>query len=270
MKRLTDKVIVITGSTRGIGLEIAEACGKNGAKLVISSRNETKINEVIASFREKGYAVTGIATDVSRKDDLEQLFNHAIATWGRIDVWINNAGISCGYRPLEQIPVHEIRTIIGTNLTGTLLACQLIIPYFRAQGKGILINMSGRGGRGDYAPFMVPYTATKAAVTTLTKSLALENAGYPISIHSVYPGMVETDFYQEIKTSPEGKAELKMLPYVLKAFGVPLATVGDFFVKLAAQEPGKVTGKSYSLLHGFRLFRGIALITWYRLTGKIR
>ncbi|NLY90110.1 MAG: SDR family oxidoreductase [Firmicutes bacterium] len=269
MKSLAGKVVVITGSTRGIGLAIAEACARNGAKVVISSRNAVKVNEVVGSLQEKGYAVTGLATDVSRKDDLQQLFEHAIATWGRIDVWINNAGISSGYRPLEEIPASEIRTIVGVNLTGTLLACQLIIPYFKAQGKGILINMSGRGGNGDYAPYMVPYTATKAAVTTLTKGLAKENAAYPISIHAVVPGMVATGFYQNIKAGPEGRQQLAALPYVLKAFGVPPATVGEFFVRLAAQKPGKVTGKIYSLLSGFRLLRGIGLITWYRLTGKI-
>lgn len=129
--------------------------------------------------------------------------------------------------------------------------------------------MSGRGGNGDYAPYMVPYTATKAAVTTLTKGLAKENAAYPISIHAVVPGMVATDFYQNIKTDSEGQQHLAALPYVLKAFGVPLATVGEFCVRLAAQKPGKVTGKIYSLLRGFRLLSGLGLMTWYRLTGKI-
>src|SRR5690554_4914513 len=116
---------------------------------------------------------------------------------------------------------------------------------------------------------MVPYVATKSAITTLTKSLAKENINYPISINSVVPGMVETDFYKDVETDSEGKEELESLPYVLNAFGVPLKTVANFFVELVSQEPGKETGKNYSLLKGFRLIRGIALITWYKLRGKI-
>jgi short-subunit dehydrogenase len=269
LRKLEGKVVVITGSTRGIGKAIAEACGKAGAKLVICSRNNLKVKKVLKHFKEKGYSVTGISTDVSKIEDLNQLFNHSLKTWGQIDVWINNAGISSGYRHLEQISSEEIKRIVDINLTATLQACRIIIPYFKDQGKGILINMSGRGGDGDHSPYMVPYTATKSAITTLTKSLSEENINFPISINSVVPGMVETDFYKDVKTDSEGKQELESLPYVLNAFGVPLKTVGKFFVELASQQPGKETGNNYSLLKGFRLIRGITLITWYKITGKI-
>ncbi len=89
-----------------------------------------------------GYSVTGISTDVSKIEDLKQLFNHSLKTWGKIDVWINNAGVSSGYRQLEQISNEEIKKIVDINLTGTLQACKIIIPYFKEQEKGILINMS--------------------------------------------------------------------------------------------------------------------------------
>ncbi len=81
--------------------------------------------------------------------------------------------------------------------------------------------------------------------------------------------MVETDFYKDVKTSPKLAATTKNIPYVLKAFGVPIDLVARFFVEIAAQEPGKVTGKSYSLLGKWGLIKGIALMTWYRATGKI-
>lgn len=269
MKRLDGKVVVITGSTRGIGAAIAEACGKAGAQLVICSRSEPTVMAVTKRFREAGYAVTGIPVDVSKFEDLQRLFTHALETWGKIDIWINNAGVSSGYRLLEHIPNDEIKSIVDINVTATLLACKIVIPYFKEQGQGILINVSGRGGSGDYAPFMVPYTATKAAITTLTKSLAAETSGYAISINSVVPGMVKTDFFDHIEASPEGQESLKSLPYVLKAFGVPLDTVGAYFVDVISQPPGKVTGKNYSLLKGARLLRGIAFMIWYKLMGKV-
>ncbi len=154
-------------------------------------------------------------------------------------------------------------------MTGLLLACRMIIPYFR-QNKGILINLSGKGGRGDPSPYTTVYAATKAAVSSLTKSLAQENKAYPLSIHAVLPGMVATDLYKDIKTSPDLENDIQNIPLILKAIGVSKEEVGLLFVKIAAQEPGKVTGKIYSLFKGWRLIKGIFLMSWYRLTGKIK
>jgi NAD(P)-dependent dehydrogenase (short-subunit alcohol dehydrogenase family) len=268
-KKLKDKVIIITGSTRGIGRVIAEVCAEEGAKIVICSRNESAVNKVCEIFTKQGFKVSGISVDVSDQSDLEKLLQHTIKTWGRVDVWINNAGLTGGFRPLEDMSPEEITAIVDVNLTGVLKACRLIIPYFIKQNGGILINLSGKGGRGEASPFLTTYAATKAAVTNLTKSLAKENKEYPLSIHSVVPGMVETDFYKNMKTSPKLDADVRNLPYVLKAFGVPIDVVGCFFVKIIEQVPGRVTGKSYSILRGRRLIRGIGLMMWYRLTRKI-
>ena len=268
--KLEDKVIVITGSTRGIGRAIAEACAKEGAKVVICSRQESAVKGTCETFKQQDFNVSGGTVDVSIQSDLEKLLQHTIETWGRVDVWINNAGLSGGLRPLNELSEEEITRIIDVNLAGTLKACRIIIPYFIQQGGGILINMSGRGGRGEASPFLTTYAATKAAVTSLTKSLAQENKAHPISIHSVIPGMVATDFYKELKTSPKLAASAQSMPYVLKALGVPIDVVGRSFVQIAAQEPGKVTGKSYSLFSGWRLIRGIGLMMWYRATGKIQ
>jgi NAD(P)-dependent dehydrogenase (short-subunit alcohol dehydrogenase family) len=102
------------------------------------------------------------------------------------------------------------------------------------------------------------------------KSLAKEYKKYPISIHTVIPGMVATDFYRNIKVGTNQEDNLESIPFVLKAFGVPVEEVGEFFVRVAAQKPGRVTGKTYSLLKGLRLARGIGLIMYYRITGKVK
>jgi len=267
--RLQGKVIVVTGSTRGIGRAIAEACAREGARVVISSRREQAVAETSAWFQAQGLQATGLTVDVSTPDAAERLLEHALASWGQVDVWVNNAGLSSGYRPLDEIPGGELAEIIATNLTGTMYACRVIIPYFRERG-GILLNMAGKGYKGDASPFTAPYAATKAAVTSLTRSLAQENKGYPISIHAVVPGMVATDFYRDIKTSPKVAAQVASIPYVLSAFGVPLDAVSRTFVDLAAQRPGESTGRIYSLLGGRRLLRGIVLAMWYRATGKMQ
>lgn len=267
--KLEHKVIVVTGSTRGIGRAIAEACAQEGGRVVICSRDEAAVKQVSEEFVQRGFDASGIAVDVSLLGDLEKLLHHAIETWGRVDVWINNAGLSGGYRPLDEMSPEEITDIVDVNLTATLMACRIVIPHFLEQGGGILINISGKGGRDDASPFMAAYGATKAAVTSLTKSLAEEYKDHPISVHSVLPGMVETDFYKDVKTGEELSATTESLPYVLKAMGVPVDVVGRFVAQIAAQEAGKVTGKNYSVLRGSRLIRGIVLLMWYRATGKI-
>lgn len=268
--KLKDKVVVITGSTRGIGRAVAEACGREGARVVISSRSDKAVEKTLEELKQQGLSVSGVAADVSIEDDLHKLLQHAIETWGKVDVWINNAGLSGGYQALDEIKGEEIEYVVNVNLTGVLKACRIVIPYFKQQGGGVLINMSGRGGRGESAPFMTAYAATKAAVTSLSRSLAEENKAYPISIHSVLPGMVATDFFKDVKFGSNAMGSAQSLPYVLKAMSIPIEVVARCFVEIAAQQPGKVTGKTYSLLSGLRLMRGIGLLLWYRATGKIK
>ncbi len=267
--KLKDKVIVITGSTRGIGLAIAKACLKEGANVVISSRKEVAVSKVCGGHKKKGYSVSGVKADVSRSKDLDKLFDHSIKKWKKIDIWINNAGLSGGFRAVDEMSPEEIAEIIDVNITGTLNACRMLVPYFIKQGSGIIMNMSGRGGRYEPAPFLTVYAASKAAVSNLTKSLAAENKKYPISIHSLIPGMVETDFYKDVKTGPKSDFDSKTLKYVFNAFGVPLGEVGTSMVNILTQQPGRVTGINYSLLSGMRLIRGIGLMIYYRVTRKI-
>ncbi len=268
--KLKHKVVVVTGSTRGIGRAIVQACAREGANVVVCSRRDSAVRKTIDELKKQGLKVSGISADVSNQDDLEKLFKHALNAWGRIDVWINNAGLSGGYLPLAKMNKDEIKNLVDVNLTGMLEACRMVIPYFIEQGGGILINMAGKGWDGKASPYTTAYAATKAAVASLTRSLAKENKAYPISIHAVVPGMVKTDMYRDIKTTPGLEKSVETVSYVLKAIGVQADVVGHSFVQIAAQEAGKTTGKVYSLFKGWRLVRGIALLTWYRLTGKIK
>jgi short-subunit dehydrogenase len=268
--RLANKVIVITGSTRGIGRAIAEACARAGGKVVICSRDKHSVDKTIKSIRAKGYRVTGTIIDVSQGEDLKKLMEFALQKYGTIDVWINNAGLSGGYRMLFDIPEDEMREIIEVNQVAILRACKLIIPYFLKQRKGIIINLGGRGSRGEAAQYMATYASTKAAVTSLTKSLAKEYETEPISIHCLLPGMVKTDFYKDVKVSPNLTDQIDNLPYILDSFGVPVKEVANAAVAIAAQEPGKSTGKVYSLMGGARMMKAIFAMMRLRLAGKLK
>jgi len=265
---LSGKVIVITGSTRGIGKAIAHACAREGAAVVISSRTTEAVQTAVAEYQSEGLLASGIAADVSNHEDIAALYDHAIKQWGCIDVWINNAGISEGYRPLDELSPEEITDIVSINLIGHMLGARQILPYFMENG-GILINMTGRGYRGEATPYTAAYTSTKIAIASLTKSLAQEMASYPVSVHAIVPGMVATDFYVDINTSPRLASTADNWRYALDAFGVPLGEVGVLGARIAAETPGKKTGQIYSMLGGMRLVRGIAKITWYKLTGKL-
>lgn len=268
--KLKDKVVVITGSSRGIGRAVAEECCREGASVVVSSRTESAVKKTVEELSVQGYNVSGIRCDVSKASDLETLLDHAVATWGDVDVWINNAGVSGGYRRLNTLGPGEIDDVVDINLKGVLYGCRLVIPYFIERRGGIVINTTGRGGRGEASPYMAAYAATKAGVTSLTKSLAKEYKTSPVSIHAVLPGMVDTDLLKNVKTGKDTEDSMDgSLPLVLNAFGVPIDIVAAYFVKIASETPGEKTGRIYSLMKGRRLVRGILLMMWYRMRGKV-
>jgi NAD(P)-dependent dehydrogenase (short-subunit alcohol dehydrogenase family) len=257
LQHLAGKVVVITGSSRGIGRAAAEDCAEAGAKVIVSSRNAESIACLVSALKMKGFPAAGFAADVSNAFDVESLFEKAKTEFGKIDVWINNAGISGGYLTLQSLKPADIEAVVNTNLMGTFYACRLLIPYFLAQGGGVIINLSGRGGKGNPSPYQSPYAATKAAVVSLTRSLAAENKGKPISINCLMPGMVATSLYDNPETCPETEGQMRILPVLLKSFGTPMERMQKVVVKMCAVKPGSVSGKIYSAERPERYFRAL-------------
>ena len=258
MKKLLDgKVVVVTGSTRGIGRTIAEGCGLAGARVVVSSRTATDVATCVAEFSREGIAASGFVADVSRSDDVRGLFDASLKAFGKIDVWVNNAGISGGYRIIQAMSPEEIGEVLEINLLGTFYACRIVIPYFISTGGGVIVNLSGRGGRLAPSPYQASYAASKAAVTSLTRSLAAENKGKPVSINCLFPGMVETDLYKDVLTCPETENKMGIMPVLLKASGTPMEGVEKVAGKMGAVKPGSVTGKAYSAERPERYWRAL-------------
>ena len=254
---LKDKVVVITGSSRGIGRAVAEACARSGARVVVSSRNDDNISKCIVEMQQKGLSVKGFVADVSREGDVERLFKKSVEEFGRIHVWVNNAGISGGYRTVQSMSPAEMKEVIDTNLMGTFYACRLLISYFLSREGGTIVNMSGRGGHGNASPYQAPYGASKAAVTSLTRSLAAENKGKPLSINCFFPGMVETDIYKDVRTCPKTEPKMGIMPVLLKAFATHMERVQRVAVEMCAVKPGSITGKCYSAERPERYLRAL-------------
>ena len=270
MASLISKTVVITGSSRGIGRAAAEACAQAGATVIISSRKPENVNRVVAELQRSGLPVSGIAANVVQPEEIQRLFDYAIHACGKIDVWINNAGISGGYRTIQAMSPEDLKQVLDINLLGTFNACRILIPYFREE-HGIILNMGGRGAKGNASPYQAPYAATKAGILSLTRSLAAENKGYPLSINCIMPGMVVTEMYNEVATCPETQDQMAIMPVLLRAFASPMPDVQRLVVKVCAQEPGKHSGKCYSAEKWTRYFRALATMPDFMRTGaKIR
>ena len=268
---LAGNVVVITGSTRGIGRAMAEACADEGATLVVSSRTAAAVEETVAALHAKGAKASGIPCDVALDTDLEALLAHAVSTYGGVDVWVNNAGMSLGMRHHCETTPQEIRRIVAVNLTATMIASRIVLPHLIERGGGVLINVSGRGGRGEAAAYTSAYAATKAGVMAFTRSLAQEHKADPVSVLAFMPGMVDTDFYgPDMPVSPDLQPVAGNIRIVLDAIGTPLSEVGPALVRAAATRPGTCTGQVMSVNGGGRRMLGGFKLLGARLSGRMR
>jgi NAD(P)-dependent dehydrogenase (short-subunit alcohol dehydrogenase family) len=250
---------------------MAEECAREGATVVVSSRTPSAVEAIVESLRAGGGTASGIACDVTRPEDIHALLTHAVETHGAVDVWVNNAGISLGLRTHVDTTPEEIEAIVDTNLVGTMVASRLLVEYFIKRGGGVLINVSGRGGRGDTASYTAAYAGTKAGVMVFTKSLAEEHRGDPVSILVFMPGMVDTDFYGDSMQVTEGLEPLvDNVRIVLDAIGTPIEAVGPALVDAACTLPGESSGKVRSASSGGRSMLGGFKLMWARMTGRMK
>lgn len=267
---LRDKVVVVTGSTRGIGRAIAESAARRGAVVVIAARSADAVERTVAEITTADRIASGFALDVGHFEEVEALRDHALATHGRIDVWLSNAGVSNGYRYLEDESAPEIHDLITINILGQLYAAKAVLPYFREHG-GYLMNVCGRGWKGDATPFTTAYGASKAASASLTRSLAAENRNHPnVSVNGFVPGMVDTGFYGDrMPISPRLEATKHQVRLALKAFETPLEDVGERCADLIAMTPGLATGRIYPMLGLGARMRGGLRMAWWAATGRM-
>ncbi|MFX0116336.1 MAG: SDR family oxidoreductase [Candidatus Hodarchaeota archaeon] len=192
--------IVITGSTKGIGLALAKQFLSYGDSVVISSRNEARIEQVVNTLQDQfaDCTIVGFACDVSDEKNVYELADFAKKKLGMVDIWINNAGTAGTRRtPILETSTEEFKAVLDTNLLGTINGCKAALSVMSAQEQGNLFNMLGWGSRGRPSPRSAPYGASKAATYQFTQTLAKENKSSPIGIHTLSPGMVLTDLLLE-------------------------------------------------------------------------
>jgi NAD(P)-dependent dehydrogenase (short-subunit alcohol dehydrogenase family) len=193
------KVVVITGASGGIGAALARRLGRAGCRLVLAARRGAELRQVASEAGVRAGEGLAVVTDVTRRADVEQLRDEALATFGAIDVWVNNAGRGVGVRVLE-LTDEQFDEMMAVNVKSALYGMQAVVPHFLARGAGHLINVSSYLGRVPLATHRSAYNAAKAALNALTANLRVdlrrEHPGTNVHVSLVMPGLVATDFAQ--------------------------------------------------------------------------
>ena len=215
---LKDKVAVITGGSRGLGLAIAQTYARAGAKVVIASRTPRAVDLAVDSLRASGYQATGLACDVADMAQVEALAQHAIQTFGRMDIWVNNAGLSAPYGPTVHIPRRDFITVINTNIIGTYNGSIVAMRHFLAQKSGKLINLLGRGDKGSIA-LQNAYSSSKVWVRNFTKTLANEYRNSGVDIFGFNPGLVRTEMLSNVHAVVGYEEQMNPLRFVAMLWG---------------------------------------------------
>jgi len=192
---LQGKVVVITGASSGIGRATAHRFSEHGARLVIAARRMQPLDVAVHECTKLGGHATAVQVDVRDSDSVENLARRACETYGRIDIWVNNAAVSL-YARVDEGPLEVHRRVIETNLLGCLYGSRVAVRIFRQQGRGVLVNVSSAVAYVGQ-PYSSAYVASKFGIHGLTQCIRQEVSDYPeIHVCSVLPGATDTPFFQ--------------------------------------------------------------------------
>src|SRR5258705_5261324 len=224
------RVVVITGASAGIGAAIASELGRRGDSLVLAARTADALERVAATIPSPTRVVTA---DVTRRSDVERLRDQAIAAFGHVDVWINNAGQGI-IRPVLELTDEDVDEMMAVNVKSALYGMQAIAPHFMERGRGHIINMSSFLGRVPMASPRSAYSAAKAALNSLTANLRvdLQRTHPEIHVSVVMPGLVATDFATHARGStgpvpPPGPIGSPMKPQTAQDVAIVVADLID-------------------------------------------
>jgi len=203
-----DKMILITGGAGGLGSAMARVLCENGAKVVLMDLEATreKGEAIVAELKAAGGEAWFRSCDVTSEEDWKATVDFAVKAAGRVDVLVNNAGINIR-KPVEEMAIDEWMTMMKVNTGSAFLGCKYAIPVMRRQGGGVIINTSSVCGLIGHKYTTEAYTATKGAITMLTKAIASRYAKDNIRCNSIHPSTVDTPFIQLLFNDPQKGAQ---------------------------------------------------------------
>lgn len=238
---LDGKVAVITGGTRGIGLEIVKLFKENKAEVILFGSKEESVTKAINELKNEGMEVKGFYPNLNNIEEIDKVIKEIIALYGHIDILINNAGISAN-KKIEDTSAEDFASIMNLNVNAIFNMTKIVVPYMKENGGGVILNTSSMVSIYGQ-PSGVGYPASKFAVNGLTKSLARELAPFNIRVNAVAPGVTRTDM---IAALPEEQISpiIKSIP--LGRIGEP-RDIANAFLFLASDMASYVTGNILSV-----------------------
>lgn len=246
-----DKVVIVTGAGRGIGRSVARGFADAGAKVIVCSRTTNELVTLQEEIQKAGGICEVTTCDVSRQSDIENVIQKAVEKFGKIDVLINNAGITKKV-PAKDIALEDFQRIIDINLTSVFLFAQLVGRVMIEQGFGKIINVSSvasdQGLTGSVA-----YAASKGGVTMLTKTLAIEWAEYGVQVNAIAPAYVQTPLVEAVKQTREGFEESVINRTPMRRMAKPDEMIGAC-IFLGSEASSYMTGETIFLDGGWRAY----------------
>ncbi len=248
MPILKDKVAVVTGSSKGLGLAIAQAFAHEGAAVVLSGRSAQALQDAVTELEQQGARASWLLTDVSDLEQVKTLAQHAVEKFGKIDIWVNNAGYAGVYGPTLEIDPQDFERVIRTNILGEYYGSLVAVQHFLAQGNGgKLINLLGRGDKTPVA-FQNAYGSSKAWVRNFTLALAKEQKKSSIGIFAFNPGLVETDLLYKVDVVRGYEKQLKNFGAIIRLWANQPAVPAERVVWLASSATDGKTGLEVQVL----------------------
>ena len=264
---LKNRVAIITGGTRGLGFGIAKAFVQAGAKVFVASRSADSVEQSISVLRSMGGEVDGKVCDVGSLSDVEDISLRAVKQLGKIDIWVNNAGISAPYGPTIHIPYEEILKVIQTNILGTYHGSLVAMRYFLKQGQGKLINVSGRGDKGP-VPLQNAYASSKSWVHSFTLALADEYKNSGVGVYLFRPGIVDTDMLRKVEVIEGYQSRIEPLKKVIRMWGNKPEVPAMKAVWLASHATDGKTGLVVNVFNPRLMFWGLFRETLGRILRR--
>ena len=247
MANLNNKVAVVTGGSRGIGAAIAKKLGKDGATVIVNyARNGGAANEVVESIQQAGGNARAFQADISKPSDVSDFIGEVAREYGHIDILVNNAGVA-EFGALESVDESHISRQFDLNVTGLLLTTKAATSHFPATGGSVINISSGVGAKPQ--PNASAYSATKAAVDAVTKSLASELGARNIRVNSVAPGPVETDMLASV--ADEATVNFFLTRLSIARLGRP-DDIANAVAFIASDDATWISGQTFGVDGGFR------------------
>jgi 3-oxoacyl-[acyl-carrier protein] reductase len=249
MSKLTGKVAIVTGASKGIGAGIARGLAAAGASVVVNySSSKQGADRVVDEIQSQGGKAVAVQGDVSKSADIRRLFEQTRKAFGSLDVLVNNAGVF-KFEPLEAVTEEEFHREFNTNVLGTILTIQEAVKYF-GPGGGSVINLSSVAATNP-VPHSVVYSGTKSAIDSITRVLSKELGPRRIRVNSIAPGLTETEGAVETDFFASDAGRLAVANTPLGRIGLP-EDIAPAVVFLASDDSAWLTGESIKVSGGLQ------------------